>query len=86
MGWKPVIVLGHQPVPPPDRREQRRAGAFLVNRHQHARLRGYEQVIEHVMVLAENRVLHVEHGKRRDDEASQGDVGLRERSGARRKA
>ena len=50
--------------------------ALLVHRHEHARLRGHEQVVQHVVVLAEQRMLHVQHGERVDDQPRQRNVGV----------
>ena len=52
----------------------RKGFALLVHGHQHARLRSDKEIIKHVMVLAQNCVLHVKHCKRNSDESGQGNI------------
>ena len=57
---------------------------LFVDGHQHARLRGDEQVVQHKVVLGEDGLLHVQHAERIDHEASECNVGVQRPVGVRR--
>mmetsp|Transcript_8044 Transcript_8044/g.26725 ORF Transcript_8044/g.26725 Transcript_8044/m.26725 type:complete len:218 (-) Transcript_8044:37-690(-) len=79
-----LTSLTHDVNSLPDAHRARNRLAVFVHGHQHARLRRDEQVVQHEVVLRENRLLHVQHAERVDNEAGEGNVGVQRTVGVRR--